>query len=195
MGFLVRLLVALGGGVVVIAVLVGLLSFPFWDDPPSPPRDRSAPRTLADSLDGRYADVRGYEVVGRGVIVPVASMPQLLRQCSRATVSPIEGYWRPERAQIEDLERHLPVFLLEQDAAIPGALATYIGQYGGVVSNGRRLIYASFLAADAGADESQWQRNVVLVCDGGRRFWGVSFDVQTKVFADLTFNGDVGGRP
>jgi hypothetical protein len=185
---LVRLLIALIGGVVVIGVVVGLLSFPFWRDSPPTGRAEVAPRTVGERLEGRHAASRGYQLVGLGVIVPVADTPRLLRQCSRATVSPIDGYWRPEREQIEDLERALPAYLEQAGAALPLPLDAYVRQYTGVRSVGRALIYASFLAAEASAD-SRWQVDVELVCGGGPRFFGVTFDVLNDDFGNLSFNG------
>lgn len=183
-----RLLIALVGGVVVIGVVMGLLSFPFWNEPPSVPRGEGPRRSADEAIENRYADRRGYETVGRGVIVPVADAPQLLRQCSRETVSPIDGYWRPEREQIEDFERRLPAFVAQSGAEIPLPLDGFVRQYAGVRSGVRTLIYASFLPAEAARD-GRWQRAVEIVCDGGRRFWGVAFDIVADELGDLHFNG------
>ena len=122
------------------------------------------------------------------MIVPVVDAAQLLRQCSRDTVSPIDGYWLPQRAQIEDLERALPAYLEQNGAALPLPLDAYVRQYTGVRSADRALIYASFLAAEASAD-SRWQVDVEIVCGGGRRFFGVTFDVLNDAFGNLSFNG------
>jgi hypothetical protein len=183
-----RLLITLFGGVAVIGVVVGLLSFPFWHDPPSVPRDPAATRTVGESLEARYADRGGYQAVDRGVIVPAADAPRLLQQCSRATVSPVDGYWRPVREQIAELERALPGYLEQTAAELPLPLDGFVRQYAGVRSAGKTLIYASFLPAEAARD-SRWQRDVEVICDGGRRFWGVAYDIAAETFADLRFNG------
>ena len=35
-----------------------------------------------------------------------------------------------------------------------------------------------------------WQEQVVVMCDGGNRAWGIAYDVDTKTFGELRINGD-----
>ena len=34
-----------------------------------------------------------------------------------------------------------------------------------------------------------WKTSPVIICDGGTKFWGALFDVESKQFSDLKFNG------
>jgi hypothetical protein len=91
---------------------------------------------------------------------------------------------------VRELETRLPTFLSYESRLEP--LTSYIRQYAGVVSLGRPLIYASFLTAPS---DLPWQREVLIVCDGGNRAWGVTFDVQNKTFGEVRINGSFGRGP
>lgn len=174
MSYLLRVLLALVGGLVALAMLLVFLTFLVSGEPDevtSRSSYRSAPR----------AD---FQRVGDGVIVPVSAAADLLNQCSRLTVSPIEGYWRPEPAMILELEARLPLFLMYESRLQP--LDSYVRQYGGVISMGRPVVYASFLASSL---DAEWQDRVVVLCDGGNSAWGVAFDVELRTFGEVNVNG------
>ena len=175
MGYLTRVAIALVGGLTVLAVVLAVLGFLVSREP-----------SVGSTLDTDRSSARrmDFEQVGSGVIVPVDAAADLLNQCSRATVSPIDGFWRPTPRMVEELESRLPVFLAYESRLEP--LDRYVRQYAGVVSTGRPLIYASFLAS---VPDERWQRQIVTVCDGGSKAWGVAFDVQTKTFGELHVNG------
>jgi hypothetical protein len=165
----------LAGGFAILAVVLAVLGF-LLSREPSVRSTRSADRSSASRAD--------FEQVGSGVIVPVGASADLLDQCSRTTVSPIDGYWRPTPEMVLELESRLPTFLAYESRLEP--LDRYVRQYAGVLSMGQALIYASFL--DSSLD-ARWQRQVVVLCDGGSRAWGVAFDVGTKTFGEVSVNG------
>jgi hypothetical protein len=84
---------------------------------------------------------------------------------------------------VAEFETRLPAFLMYESRLQP--LERYTRQYGGVVSMGQPLIYASFLIDPLG----EWERQVVVLCDGGNLSWGVSFDVERKTFGEVGING------
>ena len=175
MGYLTRVAIALAGGLTVLGVVLAVLGFLLSREP-----------SVGSALDTdrSYSSRVDFEQVGSGVIVPVGAAADLLNQCSRATVSPVDGFWRPTPRMIQELESRLPTFLAYESRLEP--LDRYVRQYAGVVSMGRALIYTSFLAS---APDARWQRQVVTLCDGGSKAWGVAFDVQTKTFGEVHVNG------
>jgi hypothetical protein len=179
MRFFVRLVISLAGGLAALAMLLMFLTFVIseW----STPRGADVP---ASTIDGRAAARTDFELLGNGVIVPVRAAPELLNQCSRETVSPVQGYWRPTPRMIAELEERLRTFLAYESRVEP--LRAYIGQYAGVTSAGRRLIYASYVVRPLNVP---WQEQVVVVCDGGNRAWGIAYDVDGKTFEELRING------
>jgi hypothetical protein len=80
---------------------------------------------------------------------------------------------------IDEVEQRLPTFLL--DARLD-PLDSYARQYGGVHSNGRRLIYVSLLP---GLSPDDVQRGVVTLCDRRSIVWGVLFDVESRAVTQV----------
>lgn len=129
----------------------------------------------------------------RAAILPTSRAPELLDQCSRPSVSPVEGFWQPDAAAILELEEGLPGFLARPDVRSPSApLERYYRQYAGVVSRGERLIYASFLHESvlASPGELRWRTQPVVVCDGGDWFWGITYDPRSHEFGPPQYNGE-----
>jgi hypothetical protein len=185
MRFFVRLVISLAGGLTALAMLLVFLTFLVSEhSAPAPQGGLDSADVLTSTIEGRSAARTDFEVVGDGVIVPVSTAPELLNQCSRETVSPVASYWRPTPSMIRDLETRLPTFLAYESRLQP--LARYVRQYAGVVSEGRTLIYASFATLPA---DIPWQNQVVVVCDGGNRAWGVAYDVDSQAFDTVRING------
>jgi hypothetical protein len=178
MSYFLRVLLALVGGLVALAMMLVFLAFLISGEPSVP-----VARTSYE-----YAPRDDFERVGDGVIVPVSAADEVLNQCSRVTVSPIEGFWRPEPAMVLELESRLPLFLMYEARLRP--LASYVRQYAGVISRGRPVVYASFLASNLGDD---WQNQPVILCDGGNSAWGVAFDIGSKTFGEVNINGAKSG--
>jgi hypothetical protein len=126
------------------------------------------------------------------VLSPASGAAGLLDQCSRRTPEPVEGFWTPSSRDITELETLLGNFL-ETDAAAKSIrpLDQYHRQYVGFTKGGKRFIYGNFYKAPSHIvskyDEST---QPVVVCDGGRSFWGIEFSLESKSFIDLAFNGE-----
>lgn len=106
--------------------------------------------------------------------------------------SSISGYWTPDWDQVQALEDRLGPYL--QHAApqtYPGPLRPlneYSRQYMGLLVNGQRVIFANFFCNPL--DHDNWQRDYVLVMDGGSCYFEIKYDVQTGALYDLSIHGE-----
>lgn len=183
---LVRLLIAAIAGVAVIGLLLAVLAWLSYREPGNESMSSVDHTSVFESwFRRRGAPPSGFEIVDRGVIVPVDRAPDLLRTCSRPSVAPIEGYWRPNAGMVRELEAGLADAVAQRRDLEP--LDGYARQYAGVVSGGRRLIYGSFVLFRYAGDD--WRNNVVQLCDGGNAAFGVDFDIAAKTFGELRING------
>lgn len=82
--------------------------------------------------------------------------------------------------------------------------ANYKRQYGGLILNGRRIIYVNGLHGSDGPPVSEqvqlgaetvtlsvpdWHISALMICDGGPITFGVEYDVATRRFSNFQFNG------
>ena len=125
-------------------------------------------------------------------IFPETQGPQLLRQCSRDVPQGITGYWTPTDAQVTALMSSLDTYLRQHSAdrgdVLSYPLQSYHGQYAGIVSGGKRLIYGNFYIRSQ--DMLHEDTQAVDVCDGGRSFFGVVFDPAADKVVSIAFNGE-----
>jgi hypothetical protein len=166
-----RLGIALVAGAAVIAALLAVLA---WlvaptDEPVSRQADESLTDVFETWFERRSPARTDFEPTRYGAIVPATEGAALLRQCADEAPAGIAGYWRPT----------LPMFLL--DARLD-PLDSYARQYGGVHSNGRRLIYVSLLP---GLSPDDVQGGVVTLCDRRSIVWGVLFDVESRAVSQV----------
>lgn len=130
---------------------------------------------------------RAYTPVGddafEGVIVP--------EQDAGAFDPRAEGYWTPAERDVRALEAGLAEFLrtaaAERSPDLWRKQGSYKRQYAGLIRQGHRLVYASFLCSTSG---DEWRRQAILVMDGGDCFFQLTYDVERGVFGDLLINGD-----
>ncbi|MFN8381207.1 MAG: hypothetical protein U0V02_04670 [Anaerolineales bacterium] len=104
-------------------------------------------------------------------------------------------YWSPTEADIHALESRLPSYLQENksafymtDAPIWEQLNEYNSQYVGIVLEGKKIIYASYLCRNG--EDNGWKENFIFVADGGACYFQFKFDTSTGEFFDLLVNGD-----
>ena len=133
------------------------------------------------------------------VILPPDSARSLVKQCTRVVPSHIEGVWQPTTAQVAAFETALaPVLRLALRRSVrPSArgfsVRDYYRQYGGLVVDGKQIIYVN--AFHAGflhylePDTASWHRSAVNVCDGAEWFFGAEYDVGSGRVRNLHFNG------
>jgi len=82
----------------------------------------------------------------------------------------------------------------------------YARQYGGIILDGRKLIYINAFAADGiFLDEKtgkrvvysrlsyfpRWRQEVMAICDGGPTNFGAVYDPQTAKFEQFSFSGSI----
>ena len=125
-------------------------------------------------------------------IFPGPQGAELLKQCSRQVPQNVSDYWTPTDVQVAALKTVLELYLRQHSAdrgsVLSQPLDTYHGQYVGIVSSGKRLIYGNFYIHQA--DWTHEDTQPVAVCDGGRSFFGVVFDPAANKIVDLAFNGE-----
>ena len=123
---------------------------------------------------------------GRGVIFSGSVASKFAKQCSRADVV---GNWvsAPSQAEIKALEAALPLWM-ETDALLEWekSFDAYHYQYGALKRDGQRLIYVNAAPVSYYSD---WEREPVMVCDGGPSFWSVEWNPETGKFQNDSFNG------
>ena len=125
-------------------------------------------------------------------IFPAQRGAGLLKQCSRQVPQNVSEYWTPSDQQVADLKSALEDYLQQHSAdrgyALSYPLDSYHGQYAGIVSDGKRLVYANFYIHQA--DWLHEDTEPVDVCDGGRSFFGVVFDPAAGKVLTIAFNGE-----
>lgn len=62
-------------------------------------------------------------------------------------------------------------------------------QYIGYIQNGKKYIYGNFYLS--GMHGVEFSSKPVVICDGGRSFWGVVYSLEGKAFQELAFNGAI----
>jgi hypothetical protein len=129
----------------------------------------------------------------RAVLLPVDQARNILKQCSRQTPDGVDGTWAVPPAVLAQLERDLPklsahvsntFFSNGKSVSDPGS---FYRQYVGITVRGKRFIYINaFRSTDS---NMLWREKPVVVCDGGKSFWGVLYAPKTRQFSDLEFSG------
>lgn len=132
----------------------------------------------------------------RAVLLPPDQAKATLEQCSRPTPEDVDGSWTVPAATVKRLERDLPQ--LADFAPKPSAIGAkafdpsgFYRQYVGITVHGRKLIYINAFGGSNGhiPFDIPWQKQPVVVCDGGSAHWGAVYDPQSHKFSDLRFNG------
>jgi hypothetical protein len=160
-------------------------------------RDARTPATPIPAHDAGCASAPhdpGELDPARTAIVPLPAGEGLLDQCSRPTLTRVDGFWTPTEADVDALEAALPAYFGgECQPHYFIVLNEYYAQYVGVESGARSLIYGNFVHQNAfvsRADAGLAQEPYVL-CDGGSLAWGIAYDVANGAFEALAVNGSV----
>ena len=147
---------------------------------------------LAAPAMGAPPGVGGPMVTRSVYIFPAEQGAQLLKQCSRTVPQQVSAYWTPGDDQVTALKAALDTYIQQHSAdrgnLLAYPLSTYHGQFVGIVSGGKHLIYGNFYIHQA--DWLHEDTQPVRVCDGGRSFFGVVFDPAAKQVVDIAFNGE-----
>ncbi len=118
---------------------------------------------------------------------------ELTEPCSR-TPPAYEGTWTPNDSDIAAMEPALAALVAEQlraqwPDADDVAVSDYHRQYGGLVVNGRRIIYVNGFRLGQYDDLEAWRSFPHTICDGGPIMFGVEYDPNTRDFRNFAFNG------
>ena len=100
-------------------------------------------------------------------------------------------FWTPTDDQVKELESLLPKYLKSHppiDDKPVGDFLEYGRQYFGVTKNDRRLIYLNAFCKPSRFGP-RWQKEIILVIDGGSCYFQVYFDPNKKEFIGLHYNG------
>lgn len=135
-----------------------------------------------------------------GVIIDSAQTKALLKQCSRSTTpKKVKSYWKPTQNDIERLESNFNKLYSQTSNTCCffgrsiDSLQHFGFQYAGIVMNRRKYIYINAFSLSSldyyKSKNIDLTKQPVVPCDGGSRFWGVLFDVETQQFSYLSFNG------
>ena len=133
-------------------------------------------------------------VSGHATILTGKSALPLFNPCSRNPPAHITGYWTPAVSDIQQLERDAPTYLKAQKRTTPKMMVKHYRQYAGFIQQGRKMIYVNGFQdpEDRGYPShghTQWQSEPVVACDGGPSYYGMEYDIQTRQFYHLEFNG------
>ncbi len=143
-----------------------------------------------------------------GASLPPSSGPALILSCSGPGRRGVTGYFSPTPAQLAEIESRLPAALAKQRSRGAGGPPPrhYYRQYVGIVrSGGQRAVVVNAFSrehltmmnalvnrlpkqSENAADTVLWRHEAVSVCDGGREFWSVEFDLGSSSFRDFTMN-------
>jgi hypothetical protein len=141
-----------------------------------------------------------------GAVLPIEKGPVLTRACTRHGRNGIVDYFVPTQNEIAALEARLPAALEAQRQRTGPPVADYYRQYIGIIRSGeRRAVYVNAFprshlkrlndllprlpgAMNTDADSVAWRRDPILVCDGGRAYWSVEFDLSTAAFYRFEHN-------
>jgi hypothetical protein len=138
-----------------------------------------------------------------GMVFPGSRALELVKQC-RPVPKRVSGVWTPTTAQIRELEENItPAFLRarkiwmlqtfkQMGKPVPSKIDApgkpYYRQYGGLVVDGRKIIYANAFFPHAGFG-SGWRAHTISVCDGGAWYFGVEYNPEKKLFSNFEFGG------
>ncbi|NDK57102.1 hypothetical protein GWO68_14345 [Pontibacter sp. BT213] len=124
---------------------------------------------------------------------------QLLNQCSRSTPENINSIWELDKVHVEILDKN---FDKVKEVTSSGCcdsgeritnLDEYVYQLVGVKIGNKSYIYINSFrreyAESLRRDQAKSKDSPVIVCDGGKSFWGILFDIEELKFSMLSING------
>jgi hypothetical protein len=137
----------------------------------------------------------------RAVVFPGEAARSLVEQCNRREPGPVTGVWTPDAATITRLEAALgPALQKALDERAPRDVnyraPEYYRQYGGLVIDGRRIVYVNgfhwrFISLTWSSryfDVRWWRVTPTGVCDGGMWFFGAEYDPATGRVVSIEFD-------
>ena len=106
-----------------------------------------------------------------------------------------EAIWQPHQAHIANFETVVFQYLQNDPAAkhldIVAVERDYYRQYGGIVREGRRYLYASFFPSDNFVNDADFKRKFYWFCDAGFEHFGVELDIDRNAVTHLAFDSSL----
>ena len=123
----------------------------------------------------------------------------MFEQCSRMTPTMRTGYRKLDEVTVEKLEAMLPAALKKAAKGKAINVNDYKRQYAAFEMLRRELVYINGFHKEAikewaAEDASRqlilddWQNKSINVCGGEMNYWGVLYDAQNDVIAEILFN-------
>lgn len=106
-----------------------------------------------------------------------AEAERVLQPCTRRVPGPVDSLFTPDSASIAQLQAALPELLTRQQWAERGGVWHLRGEFAGFFSGDHRFVYGSYESWREGERAPELRPNPMNWCDGGRRFFGVTFEV------------------
>lgn len=129
------------------------------------------------------------------IVLDSTNGPAIINQCSRDHPKNVSGFWNVSVDEISILEKNFGKVLLIRIKDGFGNirvcdLTHFVYQYMGLTIVGEKYIYINASTGFSG-NEGLWRHYPVNICDGGASYWGVLFNLQTKEFSQLAFDGSL----
>jgi hypothetical protein len=106
-------------------------------------------------------------------------------------------HWTPTLQDVRVFESGLPDYLRTlkppEEPDLYRIVPDYKRQYEGLILDGRRVLFVFFRCPSQHPDEdyeSQWSKHPVMVSDGGKCYFDIRFDIVTREYSQLMFNGE-----
>ncbi|MBR7800361.1 hypothetical protein [Undibacterium fentianense] len=124
------------------------------------------------------------------VVLPNNQASTLTKQCSRPSLKHITGSWQPKQSEIRIMEQQLDRFLQTHYPTLRQQVTQQYFQYAGLIRKGHRIIYINAVD-DYVQNNPEWGRIAMIICDGGKKFWGLEYDPAQRKFSNMQFNSGI----
>jgi hypothetical protein len=131
------------------------------------------------------------------VMVPVALGPIHGYIATAAAYDYDARHWTPTLQDVRGFESGLVDYLRTlkppEEPDLYRIVPDYKRQYEGLILDGRRVLFVFFRCPPQHPDddyESQWSKHPVIVADGGKCYFDIRFDIVTREYSQLMFNGE-----
>ena len=137
-------------------------------------------------------------------IVADSDVQQMLNQCSRDAPEKGESTWQPAASDVREFEAKLAVQLPHQlkklnwlsrgeEDQLDKFPDGFWREYVGIVRDGRRYIYGNFGPVfDSDLTAGAAMEGPTDICDGGPRFFGAEYEIDSEIITHWGFNGPLG---
>jgi hypothetical protein len=103
-------------------------------------------------------------------------------------------HWTPTLQDVRVFESGLVDYLRTsrppEEPDLYRIVPDYKRQYEGLVLDGRRVLFVFFRCPHSGDDDSSWSQHPMAVSDGGKCYFDIRFDIATREYSQLMFNGE-----